>query len=81
MNILVSVPLLLLCLAPDHRRHTETRFRGMSRELQPEEHPPASGLDKDGPFQQKLQCEEAHPEKNKTKHPHITYKIKIMQVM
>lgn len=55
-NILVSVPLFLLCLAPDHKRQGETRFRGMSRQLQPEEHPPASGLHKAGPFKQKLQC-------------------------
>lgn len=60
----VSVPLFLLCLAPDHRRQGETRFRGMSRQLQPEEHPPASGLHKAGPFKKKP-VSRAHPQKKK----------------
>ena len=69
----VSVPLFLLCLAPDHKRQGETRFRGMSRQLQPEEHPPASGLHKAGPSVKSTSG------KKNTKHPHITYNI--IQVM
>ena len=78
LKLLVSVPLFLLCLAPDHRRQGETRFRGMSRQLQPEEHPPASGLHKAGPFK-KTSVLRAHPQK---KHKTSSYYIYIIiQVM
>lgn len=73
----VSVPLFLLCLAPDHRRQGETRFRGMSRQLQPEEHPPASGLYKAGPFKKETSVLRAST--SRKKNLHITYKI--IQVM
>ena len=51
------------------------RFRGMSRQLQPEEHPPASGLHKAGPFKKTSVLRASTSGKNTLKKHIEHYKI------